>query len=46
MPNAGFLDAFVSDTLLQLTIFLPFLLITTLALWRSSVRERRVRTAV
>ena len=38
----GFLQAFVSSTLLELTIFLPFLLITALALWRSCVRERRV----
>jgi hypothetical protein len=28
--------------LLELTLFLPFLLITALALWRSSVRERKV----
>jgi hypothetical protein len=28
--------------LLELAIFLPFLLLTALALWRSSVRERRV----
>jgi hypothetical protein len=28
--------------LLELFLFLPFLLITALALWRSSVRERRV----
>ena len=41
-PDMGFLQAFVSSTLLELTIFLPFLLITALALWRSCVRERRV----
>jgi protease PrsW len=41
-PDMGFLDAFLSSSLLELTIFLPFLLITTLALWRSSVQERRV----
>jgi hypothetical protein len=41
-PDMGFVDAFVSSSLLELTIFLPFLLITALALWRSSVRERRV----
>jgi protease PrsW len=41
-PDMGFLDAFLSSSLLELTIFLPFLLITTLALWQSSVQERRV----
>ena len=41
-PDIGFLDAFLSSSLLQLTIFLPFLLITSLALWRGSVRERQV----
>jgi protease PrsW len=41
-PDMGFLPAFVSSSLLELTIFLPFLLITALALWRSCVRERRV----
>jgi protease PrsW len=41
-PDMGFLDAFLSSSLLELTIFLPFLMITTLALWRSSVQERRV----
>jgi RsiW-degrading membrane proteinase PrsW (M82 family) len=41
-PALGFLDAFVSGSLLELTIFLPFLLITALALWRSSTRERQV----
>jgi protease PrsW len=41
-PDIGFLDAFVSSSLLELTIFLPFLLITALALWRSCARERRV----
>jgi len=41
-PDLSFLDAFVSSSLLELTIFLPFLLITALALWRSSTRERQV----
>jgi protease PrsW len=40
--DLGFLQAFVSSSLLELTIFLPFLLITALALWRSGVRERRL----
>jgi protease PrsW len=41
-PDIGFLDAFVNGTLLQLTIFLPFLLTTALALWRGALWERRV----
>jgi RsiW-degrading membrane proteinase PrsW (M82 family) len=40
--DLGFVQAFVSSSLLELAIFLPFLLLTALALWRSSVRERRV----
>jgi len=36
-PDIDFLDAFLSSSLLELTIFLPFLLITSLALWRGSV---------
>jgi RsiW-degrading membrane proteinase PrsW (M82 family) len=40
--DLGFLQAFVSSSLLELAIFLPFLLLTALALWRSSVRERRL----
>jgi RsiW-degrading membrane proteinase PrsW (M82 family) len=41
-PDIGFLHAFVSSSLLELAIFLPFLLLTALALWRSGVRERSV----
>ena len=41
-PNIGFLDAFVSNSAVQLTIFLPFLLIMAFAVWRSGVWERRV----
>jgi len=41
-PDIGFLDAFLSSSLLELAIFLPFLLLTALALWRSGVRERSV----
>jgi membrane protein implicated in regulation of membrane protease activity len=40
--DLGFLQAFVGSSLLELAIFLPFLLLTALALWRSGVRERRV----
>ncbi len=42
LPDLGFLDAFAIGSLLQLTIFVPFLLIVALALWRSGVWERRV----
>ena len=42
LPEVGFLDAFVSATLLDLTIFLPFVIILALLLWRSGVWERRV----
>jgi protease PrsW len=41
-PNMGFVETFVSSSLLQLVIFLPFLLILTIAVWRSGVWERRV----
>jgi protease PrsW len=42
LPDIGFLDAFAIGSLIQLTIFVPFLLIMALALWRSGVWERRV----
>ena len=38
----GFVETFVSSSLLQLVIFLPFILILAIALWRSGVWERRV----
>jgi len=41
-PDVGFVQAFVSSSFLQLVIFLPFLLIVAIALWRSGVWERRV----
>jgi RsiW-degrading membrane proteinase PrsW (M82 family) len=41
-PDMGFVETFVSSSLLQLVIFLPFLLILAIALWRSGVWERRV----
>lgn len=40
--DTGFVDAFLSGSLVQLVIFLPFLLLAGLALWRSGVWERRV----
>src|SRR5260221_7754114 len=39
--DLGVVQAFVGSSLLELAIFLPFLVLTALALWRSSVRERR-----
>jgi RsiW-degrading membrane proteinase PrsW (M82 family) len=42
VADVGFLDAFLSSSLIQLVVFLPFLLIPGLALWRSGVWERRV----
>jgi hypothetical protein len=42
LPDVGFLDAFVSATLLELTLFLPFSVIMAVALWRSGAWERRV----
>jgi RsiW-degrading membrane proteinase PrsW (M82 family) len=41
-PDIGFLGAFLSGSLLQLTVFLPFVLIMAAAVWRSGVWERRV----
>ena len=42
IPDVGFFQAFTTGSLIQLTIFVPFLLIMALALWRSGVWERRV----
>jgi RsiW-degrading membrane proteinase PrsW (M82 family) len=42
LPDIGFLDAFAIGSLIQLTTFVPFLVIMALALWRSGVWERRV----
>jgi protease PrsW len=42
IPDTGFLDAFLTGSVVQLVVFLPFLLIAGVALWRSGVRERRV----
>ena len=42
IPDIGFLQAFVTGSFMQLTIFVPFLLIMALAIWRSGVWERRV----
>ena len=42
IPDVGFFQALVSGSLIQLTIFVPFLLVMALAVWRSGVWERRV----
>ncbi len=41
-PDIGFFGAFVMGSVVQLTIFLPFLVIMALAVWRSGAWERRV----
>jgi hypothetical protein len=41
-PDLGFVEAFVTGSLVELTIFLPFVAIMAVALWRSGVWERRV----
>jgi RsiW-degrading membrane proteinase PrsW (M82 family) len=42
LPDIGFLQAFTTGSSIQLTIFVPFLLIVAFAIWRSGVWERRV----
>jgi protease PrsW len=41
-PGLGFFQAFLYGSLFELTIFLPFVAILAIALWRSGVWERRV----
>jgi RsiW-degrading membrane proteinase PrsW (M82 family) len=41
-PDIGLVDAWVSGSLAQLTLFLPFVVLLGFALWRSGVWERRV----
>jgi RsiW-degrading membrane proteinase PrsW (M82 family) len=41
-PDVSFWEAWVSGSVADLTIFLPFVLIMALCLWRSGVWERRV----
>ena len=40
--DMGFLEAFLSGTMIDLTIFAPFVLMIAVALWRGGVWERRV----
>jgi len=42
VPDLGFVEAFLTGSLVELTIFLPFVAIMAIALWRSGVWERRV----
>ena len=42
IADLGFLQAFLVGSFIQLTTFVPFLLIVVIALWRSGVWERRV----
>jgi RsiW-degrading membrane proteinase PrsW (M82 family) len=41
-PALGFLQAFLFGSAVELTVFLPFVAILVVALWRSGVWERRV----
>ena len=41
-PDIGFFEAFVTGSLSQLIIFLPFLVLIAVAIWRSGLWERRV----
>ena len=42
LPDIGFVQAFVMGSFIQLTTFVPFLLIMALVVWRSGIWERRV----
>lgn len=41
-PDIGLVEAWVSGSLAQLTLFLPFMLLLGFGLWKSGVWERRV----
>jgi RsiW-degrading membrane proteinase PrsW (M82 family) len=41
-PDLGFVEAFLIGSAVELTIFLPFVVVMAVALWRSGVWERRV----
>jgi RsiW-degrading membrane proteinase PrsW (M82 family) len=41
-PDLGFVEAFLIGSTVELTIFLPFVAVMAVALWRSGVWERRV----
>lgn len=42
LPDIGFIEAFLTSSILEVITFLPFILILAVAFWRSSVWERRV----
>jgi RsiW-degrading membrane proteinase PrsW (M82 family) len=42
MPDIGFIQAFIGSSVREVIIFLPFVAIAALVLWRSDVWERRV----
>ena len=42
LPDIGFLQAFAMGSLIQLTTFVPFLMIMALVVWRSGIWGRRV----
>jgi RsiW-degrading membrane proteinase PrsW (M82 family) len=42
LPDIGFLQAFMMGSAMQLTLFVPFLVLMAVAIWRSGVWERRV----
>ena len=42
LPEIGFLQAFLVGSAMQLMLFVPFLALMALAIWRSGVWERRV----
>jgi protease PrsW len=42
LADVGFLEAFLSGSLIQVVVFLPFLVIVGFGLWRSGLWERRV----
>jgi RsiW-degrading membrane proteinase PrsW (M82 family) len=41
-PDMGFLEALIGSSIREVIIFLPFVMIAALVLWRSDVWERRV----
>lgn len=41
-PDIGLVEAWLSGSIAQLSLFLPFMILLALALWRSGVWERRV----
>jgi RsiW-degrading membrane proteinase PrsW (M82 family) len=41
LPDMGFLESFLGSSVLEIGLFLPFILLLALALWRSGVWERR-----